>query len=100
MIETARPSSIAQIPEMKRLHTGEAEAISLALQFKCPLLIEETLGRKIAMSAGLKISGIAGQVIKAFKQGILDKAETNRKLEELLAGGRINQELLEALLMR
>lgn len=85
---------------MKRLHTGEAEAISLALQFKCPLLIEETLGRKIAMSAGLKISGIAGQVIKAFKQGILDKAETNRKLEELLAGGRINQELLEALLMR
>jgi predicted nucleic acid-binding protein len=100
LIETVKPSLTIKIPGIERLGTGEAEAISLALQFKYPLLIEETLGRKIAVSAGLKVSGIAGQLVKAFKLGILDKMETNRKLEELFAGGRINQEILKALLTR
>ena len=99
LIETVKPSSAIKVQGIERLQTGEAETIFLALQFKHPLLIEETLGRRIALSAGLKISGVAGQIIKAFKLGILDKIETNRKLEELFSGGRINQEIFKALVI-
>lgn len=100
LVVTAEPSSVIKISGIERLQTGEAEAISLALQLKYPLLIEETLGRKIALSAGLQISGIAGQIVKAFKLGVLDKVETNQKLEELFIGGRINQEIFKALVIR
>ncbi len=82
----------------ERLHEAEVAAITLALQLKCPLLIEETLGRKAALSLGLKISGVAGQVMKAFRGKIIDKAEVDHKLKELLEGKRINQEIYDFLL--
>lgn len=56
------------IPEIERLDEGERQAISLAHQLKLPLLIEETVGRRVAMASGLQVSGIAGQIIKAHKE--------------------------------
>lgn len=47
-------------PEIKGiefLHLAEAEAILLAVQIQCHLLIEETIGRQIAIGAGLKFQG-------------------------------------------
>jgi hypothetical protein len=61
------------------LHVGEAQAIQLARELALPLLIEETVGRRVALGLGLSISGIAGQILKAFHQGSsqLKKRGTN-----------------------
>ena len=97
LLEIHQVSKPQTFPEMERLHEGETEAIQLALELKLPLLIEETLGRYIANGLGISISGIVGQVIKAFKQGIIPASEAQEKLRELLEHGRINKKIYEEL---
>ena len=87
-----------RLPEATRLHVGEAQAIHLALELALPLLIEETVGRRVAQGMGISISGIAGQVLKAFRQGAIPAQEAHNKLRELLQAGRINRKIYEALL--
>jgi predicted nucleic acid-binding protein len=48
------------------LDYGERYAISLALQLKCPLLIEDRNAKEVAESKGGLASGIAGRVLTAF----------------------------------
>ena len=100
LIEVRTVSQPHELPEAERLHEGETQAIQLALELQLPLLIEETLGRRIAQSVGIQISGIAGQIIKAFRQDLIAATETQNKLSELLRGGRINRKIYEALLAR
>jgi predicted nucleic acid-binding protein len=52
-----------------------------------PLLIEETIGRHIAKNLGIPISGIAGQIIKAFQQEVISATEAYNKLDELWLSG-------------
>jgi len=85
-------------PGVERLHEGEKQAIQLALELQLPLLIEETVGRHIAKNLGISISGIAGQIIKAFQQKIISATEAYNKLDELLKTGRINRKIYEALI--
>ena len=98
LIEMRTVSRPHELPEAERLHEGETQAIQLALELRLPLLIEETVGRGVAQSVGLQISGIAGQIIKAFRQGILSATEAQDNLSELLGAGRINRKIYEALL--
>ena len=98
LIEVQVVSQSEQLPEAARLHLGEAQAIQLARELALPLLIEETVGRRVARGLGIAISGIAGQILKAFRQGSLTAQETRDKLLELLQAGRINRKIYEALL--
>ncbi|MBT4498935.1 MAG: hypothetical protein HOC74_14495 [Gemmatimonadetes bacterium] len=91
------PSKIPSLPELNRLHDGESQAIALALELDLPLLIEETAGRRIALGIGLQVSGIAGQLLKAFREDLLEKEDARRKLQELFDGGRINRKIFGAL---
>ena len=87
-----------QLPEAVRLHIGEAQTIQLARELALPLLIEETVGRRVAQRLGISISGIAGQIITAFRRGIITAQEARNKLLELFQAGRINRKIYEALL--
>ncbi len=98
LIEVHTVLQSAQLPEAARLHSGEAQAIQLARELALPLLIEETVGRRVARGLGIAISGIAGQILKAFRQGSLTAQEARNKLLELLQAGRINRKIYEALL--
>ena len=98
LIEVRTVAQPHGLPEAERLHEGETQAIQLALELQLPLLIEETVGRRVAQGVGIQISGIAGQIIKAFRQGILSATEAQDKLSELLRAGRINRKIYEALL--
>ena len=98
LIEIRAASQQHDLPDAERLHEGEKQAIQLALELQLPLLIEETVGRRVARSAGIQISGIAGQIVKAFRQGIISATEAHDKLSELLRAGRINRKIYEALL--
>lgn len=98
LVEIKNVKRTINIPEIERLDEGEKEAISLAQQLNLPLLIEETLGRKIALSIGIKISGIAGQIIKAQRNQLISPQEAKYKLEEIYQAGRINRKIYTALL--
>ncbi len=73
LIKVQQISQIVDIPGIYQLDAGEIEAISLAYQLKKELLIEELKGRKIASSAGLFVSGIAGKIAHAFNQGVINQ---------------------------
>jgi predicted nucleic acid-binding protein len=98
LIEIHAVSQGERLPEVARLHVGEAQAIQLARELALPLLIEETVGRRVAQGLGISIAGIAGQILKAFRQGILTAQKARDKLLELFQAGRINRKVYEALL--
>jgi len=98
LIEIKTVQKISNIPDIERLDKGEKEAISLAHQLNLPLLIEETMGRRIAQSANIHISGIAGQIMKAYKDKIINKKEAKDKLEEMFQAGRINKKIYNSLI--
>ncbi|MEN8216645.1 MAG: hypothetical protein ABFS56_09765 [Pseudomonadota bacterium] len=85
------------LPELKDLDQGEEEAIQLALQRGLPLLIEEQAGRDVACKLGVSISGIAGQVLRAFRDKILTAEETLNMLQELFTYRRINTRIYQGL---
>ena len=97
LIEIKSVQTISNIPEIERLDEGEKEAISLAYQLKLPLLIEETIGRKIAQSVNIHISGIAGQIIKAYTGKTIKRKEATRRLGELFKSGCINRKIYNSL---
>jgi len=93
MVETVQIS-----PELELiLGRGEAEAIMLAEKLKLPLLIDERKGRKIAEKRGIKIIGILGVLLKAYKLGLIEDLST--EIEKLVkAGIRIDKDTLRRLL--
>jgi predicted nucleic acid-binding protein len=97
-IEVHPVSRSHTLPQASRLHIGETQAIQLALDLTLPLLIEETVGRRVAKGLGIPISGIAGQIVMAFHRRIITAQDARSKLLELLNAGRINRKVYEALL--
>jgi predicted nucleic acid-binding protein len=80
------------------LDSGELKAIQLALEAGLPLLIEEEAGRQVARQMGLQFSGVAGQILHAFRTGLIPAAEAAEMLGELFRAGRINRKIYEGLL--
>ncbi len=88
------PQALLQnIPWQNDLHPGELEALALAQELHLPLLIEEAVGRKAAQELGIPFSGMAGQVLKAVRLGILTRQQGHLMLEQLLHNGRIGRTL-------
>lgn len=55
-----------------RLDRGEAEAISLAREVNADwLLMDETVGRRVARELGLRVLGLLGVLILARRRGLL-----------------------------
>lgn len=98
LIDVKKPDHTISLPGLNRLHQGEKEAILLAMELDLPLLIEETIGRQIAKASNLVISGIAGVVLKAYRENMIPLVEAENKLRELYLGGRINRVLYDTLL--
>ncbi len=97
LIEVQSVTSQATLPGIERLHEGETQAIRLALTLGLPLLIEEAAGRRSAQAAGVPISGVAGQIVKARRQNIITTEEARAMLKEMVAHHRINERIYEGL---
>ena len=66
------PRFVASLP---KLHAGECEAISLALELKSDvLLIDESAGRKAATKLGLRVTGTVGILELAADRQLVDLA--------------------------
>ena len=54
------------------LHSGEAEAIALAIDLQANLvLLDEQEGRQYAAQAGLSVSGVLGVLLRAKSNGTI-----------------------------
>lgn len=98
LLEVVETRGDLEVPGVELLDVGEREAIQVALERGLPLLIEEEAGRQCARSLGLQISGIAGQVVKAFRAGLISSREAQDKLREIFEAGRINRKIHAALI--
>jgi len=78
------------------LDPGEREAIALAVEHDLEILIEEEAGRAVARELGLGVSGVAGQILRAVREGITSVETGHQMLVELREKGRINQEVFES----
>lgn len=81
------------------LDIGEAQAIVLALQLDADrILLDEREGRKIAIRLGLRVTGVLGILLRAWRAGELSSlSETINQLYEQ-AGFRIAPDLLAQIL--
>jgi predicted nucleic acid-binding protein len=60
-------------PHLSRLHAGERDAISLALQVKADAVImDERRGREEAEKRGLRVIGTLGLLSVAHERGLVD----------------------------
>jgi uncharacterized protein len=71
----------------EKLDPGEAEAIVLAIEHRAGLLlVDERRGRRMAVGAGLKVTGLMGIVASAKRAGMIDRARP--VLDELIRVAR------------
>ena len=72
-IKILTPSDLQKVNRLRnRLDKGEAQAIALALEINCDLLLmDERIGTRLAREEGLKTVGLVGVLIKAKQQQIV-----------------------------
>ena len=91
------PTTTFQHTDNITLHEGEIQAIALALEHQCPLLIEEHAGRTVAASLNIKLSGIAGQILKCYRCNIIAAETAETEWLNLRRSGRIGKNLHQSL---
>jgi predicted nucleic acid-binding protein len=81
------------------LGPGEREAISLALEVKAGfVLIDETLGRKVAVKNNVAVKGTLGILEEAANRGLVNLSEAVQKLRT--TGIFLSDEIVEGVLKR
>ena len=81
------------------IHTGEGHAILLAREANALLLMDESCGRALAETWGLKVRGTIYVIFKALRERIIDKDEAKDTLISMINKGfRIEPKLLTRIL--
>jgi len=88
---------------VKALHDplglGEAEAIALAIEYNCIVVLDDRIARSKAKSMGLKVIGTIGLLRRAYDKGLIDKNKLIQALKQLREHGfRISDEIVQEVL--
>jgi len=94
-LKTVAPTDQARIHRLLlELDPGEAEAICLARELKADrLLIDESVGRAVALREGVAIIGVVGILVAAKRSGFLTAIGPVLQRLETEAGFRLSQSL-------
>lgn len=84
-------------PDAVRLDRGERDAIALSVERRCPLLIEERIGRRLALENGLRVVGAAGLIVEARRRELIEREAALRFAQGLYRERRIGRRLYEDL---
>jgi len=99
-LKIKNPQDEAKVESLRKdLDAGEAEAIVLALELECDLLlIDERLGNKIAAEYGLHTVGLLGVLIRAKQKNIISEIKPLMIDLKEKAGFWIGQKLFDQIL--
>lgn len=98
-IKVQMPKNQKMVLELlEKLDLGESESIVLAMEMNADyLLIDESLGRRIATELGIQVTGLLGVLIQAKKlEKISELASYVQDLRRV--GFRLNQKLVQSVL--
>jgi predicted nucleic acid-binding protein len=71
-IDVRAPRSLAAVPLVSDLGTGETQVLALALESSEPLaLLDDALARRVAASLGITVEGTLGLLMDAKRAGLL-----------------------------
>jgi uncharacterized protein len=76
-IKIIQPENLQKVKTLEiKLDKGEAQAIALALEINCDLLLmDERIGTKIAREEGLQTIGLVGVLIKAKEKRLIENVD-------------------------
>ena len=81
------------------IHLGETQAILLAREINSLILMDESCGRAFAETWGLKVRGTVYLILKALREGLLNKDEAKEAVSSMINKGlRIEPKLLTRIL--
>jgi predicted nucleic acid-binding protein len=81
------------------LDAGESAAMTLAIERKLPLIIDEKKGRAVARRQGIEIVGLVGILRFLYSEGRISREETKEIVDRLNRSDfRISKELLALIL--
>ena len=74
-VKVSAPTNLQKVQTLQfKLDEGEAQAIALALEINCDLLLmDERIGTTIARQEGLQTVGLVGVLIKAKEEKIIEE---------------------------
>ena len=102
-IKIVSPSNLRKVQTLQtKLDEGEAQAIALALELNCSLLLmDERIGTNIARQEGLQTVGLVGVLIKAKELQIIENVgEVLNNLKDVAGfwvGEKLERKILEEL---
>jgi predicted nucleic acid-binding protein len=97
MIVRAPEANATIEPLLMGLDAGEFQVILLGRELQADwVLIDERLGRRVALSLGLPVKGTLGILLVAVRAGLISKVEAKESAQELLENGlRLSSQLIE-----
>ncbi len=102
-IKVTAPTNLQKVQTLQiNLDEGEAQAIALALEINCDLLLmDERIGTNIARHEGLQTVGLVGVLIKAKEEKIINEVrEVLNELKNVAGfwlGDKLEKKILEEL---
>ena len=101
-VKVSAPTNLQKVQTLQfKLDEGEAQAIALALEINCDLLLMDGMGTNIARQEGLQTVGLVGVLIKAKEEKIIE--EVREVLDDLKntagfwLGEKLEKKILEEL---
>ena len=80
---------------------GESEAIALAVERGCTVVLDDRIARLKAKSMGLRVTGTVGLLRLAYDKGLLGKDRLVQALRDLRDHGfRIPDEIIDEVLKK
>ncbi len=102
-IKVSAPVNLQKVQNLQiNLDEGEAQAIALALELNCDLLLmDERIGTNIARQEGLQTIGLVGVLIKAKEEKIIEEVREILNELKFVAGfwldAKLENKILEEL---